>query len=127
MSRTAHHIRSRRALRLPAGARPWRAVDLTVPRHGRRELSDAAGEGRRPLPRYVRVRVAVYAYPRSGSDRGLTVEATREERRKRARLRAATGRVRRLVYAPEGPLLLRGAERVDVPPARHRRSVLWHA
>ncbi|MFJ7156990.1 hypothetical protein ACIQUQ_18830 [Streptomyces sp. NPDC101118] len=127
MSRTAHHIRSRRAPRLPYGARPWRVVDLTVPRYGRRELGDAAREGRRPFPRYVRVRVAVYAYPRSGDDRALTVAATLAERRERARLRAATDRIRGLVYAPGGPLRLRGAERVDVPPARHRRSVLWHA
>ncbi|MFJ6938287.1 hypothetical protein [Streptomyces sp. NPDC101132] len=127
MSRTVHHIRSRRALRLPADARPWRAVDLDVPRHGRREAVEAAREGRRPLPRYVRVRVAVYAYARSRGDRGLTVEATREERRERARLRAATGRITRLLYTPGGPLVPQRAERVDVPPARHRRSVLWHA
>ncbi|MFJ8013858.1 hypothetical protein [Streptomyces sp. NPDC096339] len=57
----------------------------------------------------------------------MAVSSTTEERRARQRLRAQVGLLLRLVNSPGEGLAVEAADGVDVPPARHRRSSLWHA
>ncbi|MEU8761921.1 hypothetical protein [Streptomyces sp. NPDC048659] len=117
MSRTAHHVPPRHApVAGDRPGRPWHALVLYDLRHG-------GGSA----PRAVRRSVAVYAFARHNRDRALGREATVAERRARQRLRARLGTVVRLVDSPAGRLSPEAADAVDVPPARHRRGVLWLA
>ncbi|MFF9344265.1 MULTISPECIES: hypothetical protein [unclassified Streptomyces] len=130
MTRTAHHLSGDRhyAWDTPGGG-PWRATVLYDLRYGSRALAEAAGAGRRPRPQRVRRAVAVYALPRHEHG-DLTYSANLAERRARQALRARLTAARRLADAPgprSGPLDPGAADAVDIPPARHRRSVLWLA
>ncbi|MFF5976580.1 hypothetical protein ACFY7C_34260 [Streptomyces sp. NPDC012769] len=132
MSRTAHHVppshahtRATDDERRPGA--PWHALLLHDLRYDAACLDAALREGRRPVPRAVRRRVEVYAFPRHNRDRSLPAWATREERRARRRLRGRVGVLLRLLHSPTGPLRPYAAGTVDIPPARHRRGALWLA
>ncbi|MFF6788995.1 hypothetical protein ACVW0K_003936 [Streptomyces filamentosus] len=123
MTRTAHHLRLPRhdTWGTPGGG-PLRTVVLYDLRYSARVLAEAAEAGRRPRPRRVRRRVAVHWLPRHGKDTQLTVAANLEERRARQALRA---RLTALRHALDAAGTTDAADSVDVPPARHRRGVLW--
>ncbi|MEU7552162.1 hypothetical protein AB0B01_07350 [Streptomyces sp. NPDC044571] len=126
MSRTAHHIRSRRAADAPAD------VPLTVLvrdlRFSARCRAEAGRAGRRPRPRALRRLAEIRSRPRRASDPSVARWAAEEQRRARQRLRARARAALRLVDAGRGmPLDLVAAADVDIPPARHRRAALWLA
>ncbi|MGW3399398.1 hypothetical protein [Streptomyces sp. NRRL F-5193] len=130
MTRTAHHLSGDRhdTWDTPGGG-PWRAVVLYDLRYGSRVLAEAGGAGRRPRPRRIRRAVRVYALPRYEHG-DLSCEANLLERRARQALRIRLTAARRLADAPgprPGALDLAAADTVDIPPARHRRGVLWLA
>ncbi|MFJ8534290.1 hypothetical protein [Streptomyces sp. NPDC093591] len=75
----------------------------------------------------IRRRVDVHSFARRKRDRSLAQSSAIEERRARQRLRAQVGKLLRLVNSTGDELALDAADTVDVPPARHRRSSLWHA
>ncbi|MFB6897938.1 hypothetical protein [Streptomyces hydrogenans] len=82
-----------------------------------------------PRPRRIRRAVRVYALPRYEHG-DLSCEANLLERRARQALRIRLTAARRLADAPgpqPGALDLAAADTVDIPPARHRRGVLWLA
>ncbi|MFF1557202.1 hypothetical protein [Streptomyces sp. NPDC058279] len=107
MSRTAHHVRSRRR-------------------------AGAARAGRRPRPSAVRRRAVVRRLPRVLRDRSLSGRAAQEERRARQRLRLrlrlradARTPLRRTDRGRDRRLDLSQAADTDIRPARHRRAALW--
>ncbi|MFI8966203.1 hypothetical protein ACIGO8_29280 [Streptomyces sp. NPDC053493] len=75
----------------------------------------------------VRRAVEVRSFARYGRDPSVARWAAEEERRARQRLRARAGRLVGLVNRPGRALDVEAADRVDVPPARHRRAALWMA
>ncbi|MFE3932812.1 hypothetical protein ACFXPJ_03140 [Streptomyces goshikiensis] len=124
MSRTAHHIRSRRAPAPDAALRDEHVnaelvhtVLVRDLRFSARCLAEAARAGRRPRPRPPRPPTRARRRPRTPRPTGGPVMAAQEERRARQRLRADVRSV----------LLLGHAEDTDVLPARHRHGVLWLA
>ncbi|WP_328776577.1 hypothetical protein OHU17_24455 [Streptomyces goshikiensis] len=129
MSRTAHHIRSRRAPAPDAALRDEHVnaehvhtvlvhtVLVRDLRFSARCLAEAARAGRRARPQALRRHVTVRRLPRYLRDSSVAVMAAQEERRARQRLRADVRSV----------LLLGHAEDADVLPARHRHGVLWLA
>ncbi|MEU9891249.1 hypothetical protein [Sphaerisporangium sp. NPDC051011] len=128
MSRTAHHVRSRRAQDGDEGrARgwtPWRAVTVTGLRYAQAEVAGASKEGRRPRPRLVRRRVEFYSFPGAHGRGSVTQDATIEERRERSRLRDRLSAVTKRV----GALRLSEVDDqddLDVHPYRPRHGVLW--
>ncbi|MGW7101550.1 hypothetical protein [Streptomyces sp. NPDC054838] len=124
MSRTAHHIRSRRRAGHPA-----KALCVLVLVHGLRYSArcrtEAARGGHRPRPRAVRRRGVARRLPRVLRDRSVHHWAAQEERRARQRLRADTRTLLRLTDRGPGRRLdLSRAEEADTAPARHRRAAL---
>ncbi|MFF5369869.1 hypothetical protein [Streptomyces sp. NPDC013187] len=69
----------------------------------------------------------VYAFARRRRDRFIAEWSALEERRARQRLRAQVGTLMGLVHDCVDELALDAVDSVDIPPARHRRSALWHA
>ncbi|MFJ4539768.1 hypothetical protein ACIP39_27945 [Streptomyces tibetensis] len=69
----------------------------------------------------------VYAFARRRRDRSIAEWSALEERRARQRLRTQVGTLMGLVRHGVDELALEAVDSVDVPPARHRRSALWHA
>ncbi|MFD9867987.1 hypothetical protein ACFXI8_29645 [Streptomyces niveus] len=124
MARTAHHLPLSRAGSTAGDRRPWRSVRLYDLRYSARALAGAARAARRPVPEAVRRSVDVHFWARADTrDRYVSARAAIDERRERRRLRARVGILRRLVDAPgAGVLALGAADRVDVPPARHRHG-----
>ncbi|MER5570426.1 hypothetical protein ABT083_30185 [Streptomyces goshikiensis] len=129
MSRTAHHIRSRRVPAPDAALRDEHVnaehvhtelvhtVLVRDLRFSARCLAEAARAGRHARPQALRRHVTVRRLPRYLRDSSVAVMAAQEERRARQRLRADVRSV----------LLLGRAEDADVLPARHRHGVLWLA
>ncbi|MFI6005592.1 hypothetical protein ACIA98_35235 [Streptomyces sp. NPDC051366] len=119
MSRTAHHIRSRRRPAPGAVLHDVLVRDVLVRdlRFSARCLAEASRAGRRARPHALRRRVTIRRLPRLLRDSSVAVMAAQAERRARQRLRAD---VRSL-------LLLGRAEDADVLPARHRHGALWLA
>ncbi|MFI8264340.1 MULTISPECIES: hypothetical protein [unclassified Streptomyces] len=129
MSRTAHHIRSRRGP-APDAALGDELVHAALVhtvlvhtvlvrdlRFSVRCLAEASRAGRRSRPQTLRRRVTVRRLPRCLRDSSVAVMAAQAERRARQRLRADLRSV----------LLLGRAEDADVLPARHRHGALWLA
>ncbi|MFE3992358.1 hypothetical protein ACFXPW_11855 [Streptomyces goshikiensis] len=124
MSRTAHHIRSRRGPAPDAALRAEHVHTVLVHtvlvrdlRFSARCLAEASRAGRRARPQALRRHVTVRRLPRYLRDSSVAVMAAQEERRARQRLRADVRSV----------LLLGRAEDADVLPARHRHGALWLA
>ncbi|MFI5665360.1 hypothetical protein [Streptomyces sp. NPDC051704] len=124
MSRTAHHIRTRRGPAPDAALVDERfhaplvhTVLVRELRFSARCLTEASRAGRRARPQALRRRVTVRRLPRCLRDSSVAVMAAQEERRARQRLRADVRSV----------LLLGRAEDADVLPARHRHGALWLA
>ncbi|MER6346050.1 hypothetical protein ACWC10_22765 [Streptomyces sp. NPDC001595] len=96
-------------------------------RYSARVLADAAREARRPRPRRIRREVNVRTFARRQRDPSVAEWSALEERRARQRLRSRLGTLLKLVASTADGLALDAVDRVDVPPARHRRSSLWLA
>ncbi|GHB39105.1 hypothetical protein GCM10010347_05720 [Streptomyces cirratus] len=125
MSRTAHHIRSRRRTDHTAAVLAVLVHDL---RYSARCRAEAARGRHRPRPQATRRHTAIRHFPRVRRDRSVSRWAAQEERRARQRLRADARTLLRLTHpGRDGQLDLRPAEETDIRPARHRRAALWLA
>ncbi|MEU7066184.1 hypothetical protein [Streptomyces sp. NPDC046161] len=125
MSRTAHHIRSRRRTDHTAAVLDLLVHDL---RYSARCHAEAARGRRRPRPQATRSHTVIRRLPRRLRDGSVSAWAAIEERRARRRLRADVHLLLRLTGRGRGrPLDPSGAGEAEIRPARHRRSALWLA
>ncbi|GAA3813562.1 hypothetical protein GCM10022226_37880 [Sphaerisporangium flaviroseum] len=130
MSRTAHHIRSRRLdgdrhwEARPSG--PWRAVRLTDLRYSEAEAKAALIEGRRSQPRMVHRHVDLYSFLGAYGRGKLAEDANLEERSERRRLRDRLyATVKRANSAPLTDFV--DEDDLEIHPYRPRHGALWNA
>ncbi|MGW0915015.1 hypothetical protein ACWD1Z_25180 [Streptomyces sp. NPDC002784] len=127
MSRTVHHVPGRQRTGPPYWpqgiAGPCTRHSLAELRYTRRELAQAAREGRRARPRPLLRSFAAYRYPRGLGERGVSPY----ESRARAGLRSFRVTAVKQLRAASAGTLERVAETLDHPPTRHRHRDLWEA
>ncbi|MFJ3924165.1 hypothetical protein [Streptomyces sp. NPDC090022] len=136
MSRTAHHIRSRRApargwFDLPAAEHrpglPLHELTLRDLRHSARCRATAASAGHRPRPARVTRRVAIRSLARFTCDPSVARWAAEGEGRARRRVRDDLRRVLRTAHPRPGVPAAAAVAYADIAPYRHRRTALWQA